>query len=592
MYGAGRAAPPPCYHPGVLVPLLLAFGPLGGAAEQPGPNGDAATVTVEIRGWRENPVATPEVESFEVELLDQTPLVLEDELVKVVQCEWKDGSCTGREFPVADDPADFEVMPPALEDVDAHRDDGDPFVALAVMQYLSRVQARFRDWGWDGDPWELIDCSWQGVEKEDCKLWVYVNAKRNGEEGPEPYNGANAPRGGRIFLGQGEHGDTGFDMQLVAHEFTHFVGWGFPESEPIDYEFDWSFWRFDYVSISEGTADLFARFLSESDDLYQYFRYYCGLYSGSRSRDISLDFQCPQNVTGEVHMEGRIWAATWFDVHLELQEAGLAGPDDMPAVMLAALPGLRALPIEYRTQFPQASELVLEQVAQRLGSDAEQLARELATARGLIGCDYLIDVAREPSARGVRSPSPVDARFLMLKSHPEETDPAVVDEQPWAPPVQHLIELEGPRRAVTLRFVPDRWHRLDTADEPLDQEGLHVAALVKAGTEPIVFARDPETGVITNDAQWRIEAESDPERGPTWQRIDFDELEPDSSYTVALVSLTPLAWERVLLDDMQWTFEQEYAPAYATGCACASNPTPGSAWWLVPLALLGLRRRH
>lgn len=571
--------------------LLLAFGPPAGVSEQPGPNGDASRVSVEIRGWRENPVSTPEVERFEVELLDQSPLVLEDGLVKVVQCAWEDDGCTGDESPAADTPAAFDVPPPSLDEVEVHLDDEDPFVALAVMQYLSRIQARFRDWGWKADPWDVIDCGWQGVATEECKLWVYVNAKRSGENGPEPYDGAHHTRG-RIFLGQGKHGDTGFDLQLVAHEFAHFVASGYPGAEPAEDDWDWSYWRLDWSAINEGTADLFARFASQSDDLYPYFRNYCGLYHGARSRDISLDFRCPQNITGQVHMEGRIWASAWFDVHLQLQAAGLAGPDDMPSVMLASLPGLRQIPREQRTQFALASELVLEQLADRLGTQAEQLAREIVLERGLIDCGYLVDVSAEPSARGLLRPDPVDARFLVLKSHPPDTDPVVIEEQPWAPPVQHLVALEGQRRGITLRFVPDRWHRTDTADEALDQEDLRIAALVKQGEEPISFSRDPETGAITNDARWRFEADVDPTRGPHWRRIDFTDLEPDERYTVALVSLTPMESDRVLLDEMQWSFEQEYAPAYASGCACREQGAPGSAWWLTPLALLGLRRRH
>jgi hypothetical protein len=545
---------------------------------------------VDIEGWPENPISTPTTQSYSVALIDADPIVLETAENRVVQCGYVDGKCAIEIGPTADDPAEFATPPPGVEDAEAHAALGDPWSAPQAMHYVERASAKFQSWGWDPDVWDVVDCEWQGVPPEECKFHVYVNVLRAGEDGPARYDGANA-RDGRMFLGQGKYGDTAFDMQLVAHELTHHVSQGYGSAEMTEAEYEWDFWRNDWVAINEGSADLMARFATESDELFQYFRNYLGVYQGPLKRDVSIPFRCPENITGEVHMEGRIWASAWHDVHLALQAEGLAGPDDFPSIMRSSLPALRQLPSAERRLFARGTRIVLDEIGLTLGSTAEAIATEIVEERGLLECSYVIDIASEPSARGPVDPDdPYDARFIMLRTYGSATDPETVTEHPHAAPVQHRLTVRDQQHRVSLHFVPDLWDRTKLAEEPIEHEGLEIAALVKVGGELVEFRYDPEAELMFHDADYEVAAEPAAERGEEWRQIVFDELEEGETYTIAIITSTPVDDFRLVLRHLDWTIDSEYAPAPADGCACGTSSS-GSAWWLAVLLLPHRRRR-
>lgn len=546
---------------------------------------------VEIAGWRENPITTPEPVSYPIELIDAAPIVLETELHRVVQCMYTDGKCAFEIAPTADDPDEFSTPPPGIDDTDAHAALGDPWSAPQALQYMERVSAQFQKWGWDPYVWDVIDCEWQGVPFDQCKFYALVNVLREGEDGgPERYDGANE-RDARMYLGQGKYGDTAFDMQLVAHEYTHHVSQGYGAAAEAEVEYEWDFARNDWSAINEGSADVMARFATDSDELYQYFRNYLGVYQGPLRRDVSIPFRCPENITGEVHMEGRIWASAWHDVHLALQEEGLAGPDDLPSIMRSSLPALRQLPFSERTLFARGARIVLDEIGLTLGAPAEDVATAIVKDRGLLACSYVIDVAKEPSVRGTVDPDdPYHARFIMLHTYGSTTDPDVIEDHPHAPPVQYRIQLRDQQRHVSLHFMPDLWDRTKLAEEPVEHEGLEFAALVKVGGDLVEFHYDYEQELTFHDADFEVAAEPAPDRGEAWRRILLEDLEPDEIYTVAVVTSSPVDGSKLVLRHLDWTIDSEYAPAPADdGCGCRTSPTP-SAWWIL-LGLLMVRRR-
>lgn len=582
---------------------------------------------LEISGWRENPLSTPEPQSWLVDILDGEAISLETEQFRVMQCVWDDGACAPDPYPPVLGPEHWATDPPGVDEVAAHTDPDDSWVRGQALQYASRIFAAYTDWGWDPMVWDLVDCSSQEVAPEQCKLWIWVNVLGEGEDGPQPFDGAYHWPGKGVFLGQGTHGDAGFDMQMLAHEIMHHVQRGYGNPEPTAFVDDGAFWRNDGVAINEGTSDLFARLVGESDELFQYFRNHLGLYQGPYRRDVSIPFRCPENITGEVHMEGRIWAAAWYDVHLALHDAGLAGDDSFPQIFLAALPAIRQLPVENPTQFEAASRIVLDEIALGLGSQAHDLAEELVRERGLIECSYVVDLREEPSVSGEDDPDPYDARFLMLKARAPGENPDWIAGRPHAPAVQHRITLNEDEGGVSVAFVPDVWHRTDLVDDPFDGEGLEFAALVKSGEDPIVFERDPDTNEVVNDADLRVLAKPDPERGPTWRRIDVDGLAPGTSHQIALVTVSSLTpGLRPVMQSMQWsilpaedgdsgtgetgetgeTGAEEAgetgdgaggardAGSGASGCACTTGADPRNeaGALLVGLGLVALRRRR
>lgn len=570
-------------------------------------------VGVELTAWAENPTTTPEPFSQVVELDDDDPIRLRDSLVTVVQCEWNPDSelCDLVDYPTLDN-ADVDLgfsepLPP-LEDTDAHADDSDPVAGIASMLYAAQFSAELLAWGWNPDVWDEIDCAWQEVDTEDCRLVIHANART--DEGP--LDGAFYTSTGRVFMGQGVFADASYDMGVLVHEYGHHVTRGYgappPASEPPD---DRSLLYTDRGAINEGTSDLFADLLTPTDELYVYFRNFGGLYQGVRTRDAGVDFACPENLVGELHMEGRIWVSTLHDLRDELIERELGSHEDFGRIFLVALAQIRQIPRERSDQFTPAAAIVAEEFRQELGDAAGDLTDELFDERGLIDCNRSIDIREEATFAGEpASDDPLDARFLYLDSYGRNTDDAVVQQYPRPPAVQHTITLDEDESGVVLRFVPDRWRTRKRVDAPLDQDGLEVGLLVKAldGTEAtrvsfvdvVDESVDPPTNRRVNDADFEFRSEVDPDRDGTWFRIVADGLEPGQSYALAVVSFNKLNGFDVLVDRMEWSAVprgedpgiDEGDVVLDDGCNCATSTNGGRPLpLLLGLGLLALLRR-
>ncbi|MGB1275612.1 MAG: hypothetical protein ACPG77_07670, partial [Nannocystaceae bacterium] len=307
---------------------------------------------VPLVGWREDPLTTPELATYTVEVEDLSPLELVNSFVRVVHCEFDpvEEKCVPTAFPTAAEPDGFPADPPPLSDAEAHSDPNDPWAAVQAMQYAARFHKKLDDWGWDADVWELVDCGEEGVEPEDCRLLLYTNVVTAGG----PLDGAYYAHNGSIYMGQATVVDTSYDLQVLVHEIGHHVtnGWGRPEktgdaSDP-------SFYRTDYQAINEGTSDVYARWLGLTDEMFVYTRNVGRLYQGPRTRTVTVPFRCPQNVVGESHMEGRIWAAAIVDLNAALIDAGY-DEDAFPSLFLGAMAAIRHIPREQEAQFAEAA---------------------------------------------------------------------------------------------------------------------------------------------------------------------------------------------------------------------------------------------
>ncbi len=580
-------------------------------------------VAAQVAGWREDPLTTPQPLVLElVELDDTEPLALVDNFVRVVHCEFdpEEEKCVPTSFPTVAQGGAFPSDLPPLTDEQAHTDPNDPWAAVAAMNYATRFRKKLDDWGWDADVWDRVTCGEEGIEPEDCHLLLYTNVVNT--EGP--LDGAYYSHNGTIFMGQATVIDTSYDLGVLVHEIGHHVtnGWGKPE--PTAPNLDDSFYRTDYQAINEGTSDIYARWLGLTDEMFAYTRNVGRLYQGPRTRTVAIPFRCPQHVVGESHMEGRIWASAIVELDRALIDAGFADEDTFPSLFLPAMAAIRQIPREQEAQFETAAAIVVDEVGLTLGDDARTLAAELLDERGLLACEHIVDLRSEPNFNPPAGAVPArlveDARFLILDSYSTSEDDAFVEDNPRAPSVHHQLTLDPDENTLVVRFVPDRWRSRKRDDEPLDQDGLRVAALVRRGAGGLSFSLDPETRVIETNAEYQFESNVDLTSDGTVHSIRMTGLDPGETYSIALVSLSSIPpGFRLLLDHLQWntlfqngdegqttsegeagvgtddpTSDRESTGAMAMdgeGCGCKQKNGQPRAPWLVVLMLAGWRRR-
>jgi MYXO-CTERM domain-containing protein len=573
-------------------------------------------IIVPIQGWPENPLTTPELMQYDVSVADLDPIALEDSVFKVVACNWNEaiGKCDPVVSPTALEPDGFPSTPPPLDDAAGHASWDDPYAGLQFMQFAARAEAKLAQWGWDPYAWDELDCSWQQTQDPaDCRVWALTNVLNQDAEGVFPYSGAFYVKVGKIYLGQGYHADAAYDGDIVVHEIGHHITWSLGNSEPPEGEGDPSRSITDFPALNEASSDFLARMIGPNDHIYEYFSAIePGTYVGPRIRDVSIPFRCPQNVVGESHMDGRIWISAVIDVRWALEDAGLAGADAYAMAYYGALAAIRQIPREQTVQLPDARAILLDEIELSFGPQAHDIAREIFDARGVGRCDYVIDLRDEPTVTGLGDPAndPLDARFLVVPSHPPAVDPAVVDAHPFAPPLQHRVTLADNEVGVALRYRPNVWR----PKRPVDEVELKAAALVKAGEELVWFTFDDE-GLVVNDAELRFESVADGEL----ERIVIDGLEPGQTYTIALVSLSTIVGDKLTMEDMSWELLEDADPggdgdgdggsgsesgdagtsdtggdtAVDTsdgGCACSTSDT-GGVPWLGVFGLVLIRRR-
>ena len=448
-----------------------------------------------IRGWREDPVTTPDGEDFMVEVFDASPPLLENDFIRVVECSWDEAEMTcAPEFGMAGDPVTgWTADLPALNDEAAHSDRHDNWAGPNSMQLAMRFLDKLEQWGWSREVWDVIDCEWQGVPDEECQLWLRVNVPAQDERGVFPFVGAYYSTASGIYMGQGFRSDTAFDGDVVVHEIGHHITRSYGTPEPTGLPVDRSRRFVDRQSINEGTSDFFARQMMSNDRIYDYFTTLePGIYIGDRIRDVSIDFRCPENLTGETHMDGRIWVSALRDAQVQLAQEGLVSEDEFMATFLVALASIRQIPSETYEQFPPAIDILVDEMMLAHGVQAGAVVHGIFESRGLRSCHRTLDVRENPVVAGTYDPEdPLDARFIVLGSWGENTDPDIVFNSPGAPPLHHRVTLGPGESSLTLRYRVDLWR---PAREDKETPPFRGSLLLKEGVSEISFWHDDETG--------------------------------------------------------------------------------------------------
>jgi hypothetical protein len=147
-----------------------------------------------------------------------------------------------------------------------------------------------------------------------------------------------------IVFGQGTFVDFSYDATVIYHEYTHAV---IGDQRLYGYTADVYGLNPEPMGMSEGTADYFAATLIDNSRI--------GAYAldmpmmGDLSRDLSEFHKCPDDLVGESHADGRMWASALWAIRVALG-AEIADSIIFTALMNAGMD----------TTFHEASNLLLD----------------------------------------------------------------------------------------------------------------------------------------------------------------------------------------------------------------------------------------
>ena len=183
--------------------------------------------------------------------------------------------------------------------------------------------------------------------------------------------------------------DFAYDGDVVFHEFMHAVITslvGKPNSLGID---KWGI-NSEPGSLNEGWADYFAASFSGDS--------YLGQYTSSQNsydeislRNINNNFNCPQNIIGEIHNDSQIWSGALWEIRKIINNkfsASKALEFDRSV--------LKALALSKKDEsFTNQSKKLIEAIEQKssLGSEIANIAKQVLQKRGIVDCQRIFSLS-------------------------------------------------------------------------------------------------------------------------------------------------------------------------------------------------------
>ncbi len=284
---------------------------------------------------------------------------------RVLNCNPGARGCEPAQLAVADVNGDFLYDPeePAFED---------PFAEVHTYFHANRAAEHFRD---------VHGFTWACGTETLMRVFVnYAEAPRT------PYdNAAYSPSSGAecgfMLFGQGATQDFAYDSDVIYHEFGHAV---------VDQVSDLGFFfvdglgaAYDPLAVNEGVADYFAATISGDPRMAEYFEG-TGMAGESALRNLDNSLVCPNDLVGEGHFDGRIWAGAGWDLREAL---GVEKADALVFSAISAVP--ETVSLAELAEVLTASAASLEASGVLEAADLDVVAGVLA-ARGLAGCERVV----------------------------------------------------------------------------------------------------------------------------------------------------------------------------------------------------------
>ncbi len=248
---------------------------------------------------------------------------------------------------------------------------GDPFAELMMYYHVNQIHDYFAD--------QL------GLHALDDKpLYALVNVSFNSKFGGGGWQGfpnaafmpkeAFAQFGlpqrdeGAIVFGQYQKTDFSYDASVIYHEYTHaIVGTTRLVGVLLDT------YGLDNLTgaMNEGFADYFSCSLRDEPAIGPYALTFAGEHL---QRDLSKPRKCPDDLTSEVHADGKIVGSALWALRVAL------GRDAIDPVILAALQQF-----SLQTNLDMAAKLILKEAKLQIPDQAKKVEKIL-NDHGMVGC--------------------------------------------------------------------------------------------------------------------------------------------------------------------------------------------------------------
>lgn len=284
---------------------------------------------------------------------------------RVLTCNAGARGCEPTQLATADMNGDFLFDPeePAYDD---------PFAEVNAYFHANQVATYFRD---------THDFTWLCGTDELMRVFV------NYTEAPStPYdNAAYSPSSGSecgfMLFGQGMQ-DFAYDADVIFHEFGHAV---VDQTSELGFFFvDGLGAAYDPMAVNEGTADYFAATVSGDPRMAEYFEMTSGPAGEGALRNLDNDLVCPDDLVGEGHFDGRIWAATGWDLHEAI------GPEKTDALFFATIAAVpEVVSFAELAEVTVATAMGLTSTGVLTADDVARVESVLA-ARGLTDCQRIV----------------------------------------------------------------------------------------------------------------------------------------------------------------------------------------------------------
>ena len=479
------------------------------------------------RVFAEDPVSDGgATEDVELAALD-APGALVGRFARLSSCNVGPAGCSPIALATPDAAGDFLYAPdePSFDD---------PFAEVNVFHHVSRAGAYFADT--HRLAWECLGSSAVDVivnyAFEPGVGWP--NAAFVDDPGACPF----------LVFGQDER-DFGYDADVVMHEYGHLV---------VDAIAGLGSWSWDELGLDfgpsilhEGTADYFAATLDGDPLMGEYFEgldttpgaavTLPGATEGSLRR-VDSRLSCPDDLVGEPHVDGRLWASLLWALHEAL---GAERADRLAYVAVASL-----RPDAGLAEAGRALSVTLESMASEESWPAADLAtaRAIAAERALDACERIValdDGITERVAYGGFGPG-------------------------WLAPIHYRIDIPADATALRIRLVSatlDQRYRLHVRTRRTVVNVLGTTPTISADAS---FAAAADTTiVIDRNGEWAL-----PRCQALYLAVELEEVD-EASTALPLFALSSQLERGAPGDSCPAIDASIYAP-HRGDCGCRATP--------------------
>jgi MYXO-CTERM domain-containing protein len=183
---------------------------------------------------------------------------------------------------------------------------------------------------------------------------------------------------GYLLFGQSGSQDFASDADVVYHELGHAVTDQL--SAIVGFAVDSLGMHYDPLAVNEGTSDYWAATIQGDPSVGESLAGIDGIGRSAALRDLDGALSCPNDLFGEGHFDGRIWAGAFWDLRTEL---GAEKIDALVFTTIASIGTAPSLRAAGETAATTADSLVT--MGTLTAADAARV-REVLGERGLLDC--------------------------------------------------------------------------------------------------------------------------------------------------------------------------------------------------------------